>query len=747
MKKNKLVTLFSLILLSIMIPVTSIAQAGGVKQDTITTTDGTSNDIKNTKEQGIVSSTNDQQKTDNQDTNPSTTDEQKSDSQETNSSTAADQKMDEKGMTPFSTTDDQTTDKQETEFSISTTEEQKNEATASPTKQNSSEIGSAIGVGADDTRTWGKASWIFDSDSGILTINSGEIGSYETSPWRRETDNIDGNQIKKIIFTGLTTAPEYSGSLFANLANLTEIVNLPNLDTSKTTNMDRMFLGCQSLNALDLSNFNTSNVTSMEWMFQDCASLTELNLGTFDTSKVTKIWMMFSGCASLTSLDLSKFNTKNVGTMGMLFYGCSNLTSINLSSFDTSNTENMGHMFEGCTSLKSLDLSSFNTDKLTTMMKMFTNTQFSSLTLGEKFKNLGNDCGLTAPGALNTGDQLTGKWIRKDRNSKAYNAADFMEKYGKELKAGTYVAELNNNTAILESTISFSTDSGKTVVTDAVIGDQLQGEIIVKHSAASPTDSTAVAVKLTNIKLLTDVWALSTDVTIATFDQTGKQTANEVQTISNNEVSLPTLPYGSYLKIRLTGTVWEKSDVSPSDNCHYTLYHKNKSGDQKVDKSDNFVINSGVLSFKSVPNISFKESFLPIEFNQIVDRKDADYAITVADYRSTQLPSDGSTDKPDRLNWEIIATASPFKDTAGKTIKLSTLAISFTSKSGQTKELGSDGVLIASHDVTGETARENHLTKLSWDKDNGFKAVVHNRTDLDTTNYTADVSFDLRTAP
>ena len=703
MNQNKLFTLFSLTLLSIGTPLTSMAQAVTIDPDATAITAEAIDNTNSAKEQETKSSISDAQKIAEKDTTPPTTEAHKADTKETDS------------VPP--------------------------ETTASSTRNEPASANSETNL------PWGNAPWTFDTESGILTINSGELGSYETSPWRRVGDNIDGNQIKKIIFTGPTTAPEYSGSLFANLTNLTEIVNLPNLDTSKATNMDRMFLGCQSLNALDLSNINTSNVTSMEWMFQDCTSLTELNLETFDTSKVTKIWMMFSGCANLKSLDLSKFNTKNVGTMGKLFYGCSSLTSINLSSFDTSSTENMGHVFEGCSSLKSLDLSSFNTGKVTTMMYMFTNTQFSSLTLGEKFRNLGSDCGLTAPGALNAGDQLTGKWIRKDGNSKAYNATDFMKKFGKELKAGTYVAELNNNTAILESTISFSTDSGKTVATDAVIGDKLQGEITVSHTAESPTGSTAVAVKLTNIKLLTDVWALSPNVTIATFDQTGKQTASQVQTISNNEVSLPTLPYGSYFKIALTGTVWEKSDASPGYNYQYTLYHKNKSGDQKVDKSDNFVINSGALSFKSVPDISFMDSFLPTEFDQIIDRKDDDYTITVADYRSTQLPSDGTTSKPDRVNWDITATASPFKDATGKTIKLATMAISFTTKLGEAKELSSAAVLIASHDVTGETTKDNHLTQLSWGKESGFKAVVHNRNGLDTTKYTADVAFDLRLAP
>ena len=75
------------------------------------------------------------------------------------------------------------------------------------------------------------------------------------------------------------------------------------------------------------------------------------------------------------------------------------------------------------------------------------------------------------------------------------------------------------------------------------------------------------------------------------------------------------------------------------------------------------------------------------------------------------------------------------------------MAISFTNKIGEEKELSSAAILISSHDVTGETAKDNHLTQLSWAKEIGFKAVVHNRSGLDTTKYTANVDFDLRTAP
>ncbi|MCJ1994402.1 BspA family leucine-rich repeat surface protein, partial [Lactococcus piscium] len=518
---------------------------------------------------------------------------------------------------------------------------------------------------------WGDAIWTFDPDTGILTVNSGtlEAGS-TTSPWKRtDGQNIDANSVKQIIFTGKTQAPENSDALFSDLSNLTEIVNLTNLDTSKATRISRMFIGCKSLKTLDLSQYDTSQVTNMDGMFQDCISLTKLDLSSFDTGKVT------------------------------------------------------------------------------TMQKLFKNTPLASLTLGVKFTSMGTDADLPIPTALNEGDQLTGNWVRENGKSKAYSPKNFMANYGKgDLQAGTYVGELISSGAILETNISFSTDSGKTGATTAVIGDQLQAKLTVKHTADSPEDSTSIAVKLSTISLLTDAWALSPTVTVTTFDQTGKQTASNEQTIKNDALNLPVLPYGSYFEITLTGTAWEKAYAIPSGNCNYTLSYKNQAGDQKVEKSNNFVINSGALGLKSVPNISFKDNILPTKSNQIIDRKDADYAISVTDYRGTRLP-DGETAKPDRVNWEITATASPFKDAAGKEIKLSTMAVSFTKAIGQTTELGADATLVTSHDVTGETAKQNNLTKLSWAKELGFKAISHNRSGLNTTKYTADVEFDLRTAP
>ena len=202
-------------------------------------------------------------------------------------------------------------------------------------------------------------------------------------------DYINGGDL-----TNFTTGE----NMFANCSNLVSFNynSLASLDTSKMTNMNRMFLGCNSLTSLDLSNFNTSNVTSMEYMFYRCNSLTSLNLSSFNTSKVTNMGSMFSSCSNLTSLNvssfntskvtnmnnmfydnmlttlnLSNFNTSNVTNMYNMFYSCKNLTTLNISSFNTSNVTNMRYMFADCKKLTTLNLSHFNTSKVTDMGSMF----------------------------------------------------------------------------------------------------------------------------------------------------------------------------------------------------------------------------------------------------------------------------------------------------------------------------------------------------------------------------------------
>ncbi|MBO1089797.1 BspA family leucine-rich repeat surface protein, partial [Enterococcus hirae] len=210
-----------------------------------------------------------------------------------------------------------------------------------------------------ETDTWGTSPYMFDENTGTLTIGAGELSAAAKSPWN--SDKVDIKAIKKIVLAGKVVAPENANLLFTgnstrgNLANVTEIEGLSQLDTSNVTSMESMFQGMSSVTSLDLSGFDTSNVTDMRYMFYDMSNLTNLDLSNFNTSKVTDMASMFSSMGSITSLDVS----------------------------------------------------SFDTSKVTDMSDMFADNSLNKLTLGDHFKAIG-DTGLSAPKALNDGDQLTG---------------------------------------------------------------------------------------------------------------------------------------------------------------------------------------------------------------------------------------------------------------------------------------------------------------------------------------------------
>ncbi|NVY95779.1 BspA family leucine-rich repeat surface protein [Lactobacillus sp. DCY120] len=77
--------------------------------------------------------------------------------------------------------------------------------------------------------------------------------------------------------------------LFANLANLREIINLENLNTINTTSIAGMFKNCVSLTNLDLKKFNTTKVVNMNAMFYRCLSLINLDLANFNTVHLSNI--------------------------------------------------------------------------------------------------------------------------------------------------------------------------------------------------------------------------------------------------------------------------------------------------------------------------------------------------------------------------------------------------------------------------------------------------------------------------
>ncbi|EMF0263384.1 DUF285 domain-containing protein [Enterococcus hirae] len=351
----------------------------------------------------------------------------------------------------LATTDETTDDTQdqatEQEQATAPTAESEGDAT-NPTAEAPKVAKKANVVAASEiTGTWGTSPYTFDENTGVLTIGAGELSGYTESPWS-ENKNVDAEAIKKIVLSGKVVAPKNSRLLFSGntpaekLTNVTEIEGLSQLDTSNVTDMSYMFFGMSSVTSLDVSSFDTSKVTVMSYMFLGMKNITNLDVNGWNTSNVTSMYGMFSGMSSVTSLDVSGFDTSNVTDMANMFRGMSSVTSLDVSGFDTSNVTTMENMFYNISSVTSLDLSVFDTSNVTTMQDMFKDTPLAKLTLGDHFKAVG-DTKLSAPKALNEGDQLTGNWIREDGQSKGYSPADFMTNYGTgDLTAGTYVAEL-----------------------------------------------------------------------------------------------------------------------------------------------------------------------------------------------------------------------------------------------------------------------------------------------------------------
>ena len=168
--------------------------------------------------------------------------------------------------------------------------------------------------------------------------------------------------------------------MFQHCLKVTKI-DVSSFNTSKVTNMARMFWDCSSLTELDLSSFNTQKVTDMNTMFQNCLRIIKLDIRSFNTSKVTNMCDLFHGMQSLEYLDISSFKTSNVTDMQGMFKNCYSLKELDLSHFNTSKVTLMGGMFWGCHSLENLDLSSFKTSKVESMRYMFANCCFQKLDL------------------------------------------------------------------------------------------------------------------------------------------------------------------------------------------------------------------------------------------------------------------------------------------------------------------------------------------------------------------------------
>ena len=170
-----------------------------------------------------------------------------------------------------------------------------------------------------------------------------------------------------------------SSYLFFGLSNVINI-NLSNLNTSFTNNMEAIFHNCYKLVNLDLSNWSTNNVVNMKKIFYNCRELINIDLSSFNTDNVEKDGLInaFQNCYKLESLDLSNWNTNKITSFASLFNNCISLKYLDISTWDTSNVDNMYAMFSDLKSMTTLDVSHFITNKVTDMQFMFDGIEYGS---------------------------------------------------------------------------------------------------------------------------------------------------------------------------------------------------------------------------------------------------------------------------------------------------------------------------------------------------------------------------------
>ena len=194
---------------------------------------------------------------------------------------------------------------------------------------------------------------------GIKTITSN--GTYKATD-----DDLDGYSEVEVATSGVDineylsdTITKGDSSIGGWIKTIKKIRSPLTIEGTDATYMFNKYI----LN--ELPQLDTSKVTNMNYMFSHCTNLT--TIPQIDTSNVTNMSQMFYNCTNLTTIP--QLDTSNVTNMNYMFYSCYNLTTI--PQIDTSNVTNMGYMFSSCDNLTTIP--QLNGEKLTSVASTFGN--------------------------------------------------------------------------------------------------------------------------------------------------------------------------------------------------------------------------------------------------------------------------------------------------------------------------------------------------------------------------------------
>ena len=126
--------------------------------------------------------------------------------------------------------------------------------------------------------------------------------------------------------------------------------NLNIIDTSKITDMSRLFESYENIN-FDISRWNVSNVKNMSYMFFGC-KLFDCNLSDWDVSNVENMCTMFAGCHKFKGEGLENWNVSKAEYMIRMFIGCDNFTGEQIENWKIKKDCSKFEMLSNCKNIK-----------------------------------------------------------------------------------------------------------------------------------------------------------------------------------------------------------------------------------------------------------------------------------------------------------------------------------------------------------------------------------------------------------
>ena len=223
----------------------------------------------------------------------------------------------------------------------------------------SSGFSTSYSTALTDVLQWGSAAW---NSTAYMFLSTGLTAL-------KATDMPDLSRVQDM------------SAMFANVTQLTDVPNINSWDTSNVTNMFAMFSSVSaSVFNQNIGNWNTSKVENMAQMFWNATAFNQ-DIGNWNTSKVEDMSYMFTG-ATVFNQNIGNWNTSSVKYMNRMFYAASAFNQ-NISykpgagpggseAWNTSQVEDMSWMFASATAFNQ-NIGNWNTSQVEDMSIMFQN--------------------------------------------------------------------------------------------------------------------------------------------------------------------------------------------------------------------------------------------------------------------------------------------------------------------------------------------------------------------------------------